>query len=131
MARPKKEITTTPPENLVGKGENLTGYDLFLVTVNRTTDKKGNGKTESVAIGKRLRKNVKIGEDTADLQNNLQDFRNKTGDGQHTIQWLFPTGIVKTGMEYKAKEAFTTDEDGDDTANKILVIDTNNCLTEI
>lgn len=129
MARPKKQIQPTPTENLVGKGENLSKFDLFMVVVNRSMGKKQQTVTKSVEIGKKLRSNIKIGKDSAELQNNLQDWQNKSGMGQNIVQWLFPAGSVRSGLEYAASEQFAKDDEGDETSHKILFIDVNKCLS--
>lgn len=129
--RPPKESNELEMGDNVAHHEhdNLKTYDNFMISVNRSQNKKGESVTKSVEIGKRILTNIRIGEDNAVLQNNLQDWQNKSAGGQIVVQWLFPHGSVKTGMEYAAKEAFAKDADGDETAHKILVIDTNNCLT--
>lgn len=128
MGRHPKQTTPTPTEHLT-KCDNLKDYELFMVNVNRSTNKKGDSVTKSVEIGKKLRGDIKIGEDSAELQNNLQDWQNKSAMGAIMIQWLFPKDAVRSGLEYAAKEEKVKDEDGDETNHKCLVIDTNNCLS--
>jgi len=93
-------------EQLVADRE-MKHFDCFMVRVNRYTNEEDEPDTESVEIGKAVRKKMLTSQASVDNLNGTQDWRNKGAEGQPVIQWYFPHNTVKSGSTYEAHDEFT------------------------
>jgi hypothetical protein len=100
-------------------------WDKCLLSVKRTARTK-NGRnyatTESIQVMKIERAAIPNEKALIDRLNAVVDHQNETENGMPMIVYFVPSGKVKQGDEYKAKDIKALDEDGEKT-DKIIGID--------
>lgn len=102
MARPKKQVPL--PAQVAPKDDKraMRFYDRYLIQVNRGGPMR---QIDSVTImGKPIREEQVISQQTSERLNNTQDFQNPMSGNQILLQWNIPAGVASAGMVFPARK---------------------------